>query len=139
MKILKRLIIAILSVCTIAAAILFTVTGCQPEPNPEPPIIESDDPAKDGYRISLYYPDGNFVKGSDTGNNKTRISVVLVDDNGKQLNTANEGVIRENGVATINYKIPGEYKITVINLPIGYVVPDVKTSSKVSKHRIDLT
>lgn len=139
MKILKRLIIAILSVCTIAAAILFTVTGCQPEPNPEPPIIESDDPAKDGYKISLYYPDGNFVKGSDTGNNKTRISVVLVDDNGKQLNTANEGVIRENGVATINYKIPGEYKITVINLPIGYVVPDVKTSSKVSKHRIDLT
>ena len=130
MKILKRLSFVILAVCILISSIAFT--ACTP------PAEDLGDPSVDGYEISVSYPDGTPVKGSDTGSSRQQVCIVLLDENNNRLTEPNMGIIDEFGVAKILYTTPGEYTVSILNLPAGYVYTPIKTSATASKHRINL-
>ncbi|MDE6586168.1 MAG: hypothetical protein K2K80_05775, partial [Clostridia bacterium] len=115
-KILKKFTLAIVTVCLIITGVF--AAACNPE------AIEPEDPAKDGYTITVLYPDGTPVKASDTGNSRRPVRVKLTDDDGNNVipnyDSQNMGILNDYGTTTLNYKVPGEFNIAFIWLPEGY-------------------
>ena len=77
------------------------------------------DPTKNGYSITVLYPDGSPVKGSDGPSVKNKVGVQLVDGNGKDIDGAGSA-LNDYGKVTINYRVSGEFLIDVYNCPNGY-------------------
>lgn len=77
------------------------------------------DPTKSGYSITVLYPNGTPVKGSDGPSVKNKVSVQLVDASGKDIEGAG-AALNDYGKVTINYKVSGEFLIDVYNCPNGY-------------------
>ena len=96
------------------------------------------DPAVDGYVITVKYPDGSIVKGSDAEYRLDTINVELVDADGKRVHEAAYAEINESGIAQINYFTPGEYYIQINDYPTGYVFEKVKTSAEQAYYTVSL-
>ncbi|MDE7082256.1 MAG: hypothetical protein K2O89_00955 [Clostridia bacterium] len=79
--------------------------------------IDYGDPTKDGYRVTVLYPDGSIVKGSDADFQLDTVNVELLDEEGTSLANAN---LNESGVAQFAFYTPGEYHIKINDYPAGY-------------------
>lgn len=125
----KLLIVLVATFCmTLVCGI---ITACTEQEN-------LGDPAVDGYVITVKYPDGSIVKGSDAEFRLDVISVELVDADGKRISDAAYAEINESGIAQINYFTPGEYYIQVNDYPTGYVFEKVKTSANQAYYTVSL-
>lgn len=131
---LNKLLVAIMALCMAFTAV-FSAACINPQPE-EP--ADSANPATDGYIISVVYPDGKPVKGTDTGNTRTFVYTYLTDSTGKALTEANNGKLNDNGTASLNFKTPGEYNIIIGNLPDGYTYDAQKTNENDVKYTITL-
>lgn len=133
-KIFKKFVLTVVAACLIITGVF--AAACNPAET------QTEDPAKDGYTITVLYPDGTPVKASDTGSNRRRVRVALYDESGKNVmpNYDKEGlgVLSDNGTTTLDYKIPGEYVITILNIPEGFDAPVTKTSADKSKYTVTL-
>ena len=128
-KFLKRIITCGIAACLIAVAAL---TGaCTPNGGGNNTNVPDDevhtDPTKSGYSITVLYPDGSPVKGSDGPNARQKVGVQLVDSDGKDINGA-YSELNDYGKATIPYKQSGEYLIDVFPCPRGYDYNDKVTT-----------
>lgn len=132
-KIFKKFITSFIAVCILVTGVF--AAACNPDPAGEP---SDEDPSKDGYIITVLYPDGSPVKASDTGSARKQVRVTLTDDEGTQLLSQQTGVLSDSGIASLDYKIPGEYNIVVINVPEGYDAPEAKTNAEKSKYTVTL-
>lgn len=134
-KLLKKL-----SHATLAAFIALTgvfAAACVDPVDPDPPK-DYGDPAKDGYIITALYPDGRPVKAEDMGDYRLFV-IILTDDEGNEINDDMSGTPDAYGTAHTGVKVPGEYWITLPNIPTGYDYTPVKTSPDKAKQTITLT
>lgn len=81
------------------------------------------DPTKYGYSITVLYPDGTPVKGSDGPSIKAQVSVELMNGPDDAIAGA-RSVVNDYGKATINYKVSGVFLIDVYNCPNGFEYAD---------------
>lgn len=133
-KTFKKLFIVFTAFCLLLASVAFS--ACKDK---------DGDPSKDGYTVTVLYPDGSPVKAADSGNSRLPVSVILLgndgypvkDENGTEISYVNPD---SEGKAHFDYKIPGEYAIKIINLPAGYIYDETaKTSAKATDTTVNLT
>ena len=111
------------------------VAACK-ETEDEP--VDYGDPAKDGYVITVLFPDGSPVKNTDSDDPRFYIPTAeLTDMDGNRIATA---PINASGVAQIDYYEPGEYYIKLTDYPTGYVFDNtsVKTSADKARYTVSL-
>lgn len=82
------------------------------------------DPTKYGYSITVLYPDGTPVKGSDGPSTKAKVGVQLRDASNTNDIKGTDTVVNEYGKANINYKVSGVFLIDVYNFPNGFEYAD---------------
>lgn len=122
-KVVTFITAACLTLTTVAFA------ACEPETTPE----DFGDPSKDGYIVTVLYPDGSPVKGSDADFHLDRVSAELTDNNGDIVNPAARANLNESGIAQINYTVPGEYYIKLNDIPSGYAFDNTSVKTTVDK------
>ena len=123
----KRFITCGIAACLIAAAALTGACTTKGDNNNDPNDNTHTDPTKSGYTITVLYPDGSPVKGSDGPTSRQKVGVQLVDSDGKDINGA-YSELNDYGTATIPYKQSGEYLIDVFPCPRGYDYKDKVTT-----------
>ncbi len=142
MKIFKRFIPLLLSVCFIAG---ICFSGCKKTPDDDNKGT-GENPAENGYTITLKYPEGNAVNGiTDASGRNTTVYIMLRDANGNFMDNSLSMSITEKDSADVNasgiarFKCePGEYGIVIENLPYGYHVDEYKTDATHEKYEITL-
>lgn len=131
-KILKNVFVLFLAACLMITGIGFTA------------CTKDDDPSKDGYTVTVLYPDGTPVKSTDSGDTRRQVSVTLLGSDGEQLKGEDGtplGYVRLNNVgqAHFDYFVPGEYTISILNIPAGYTYDEsAKTSAKTATVTVNL-
>ncbi|MDE7168376.1 MAG: hypothetical protein K2O28_05980 [Clostridia bacterium] len=102
--------------------------------------VDYGDPAKDGYIITVLYPDGSKVKGTDSSDPHGKVYVELVDAEGNLVDPSATSNLNEDGIAQINYYVPGEYFIQIYDYPEGYAFDNtsVKTSADRARYTVSL-
>ncbi len=140
-KLFKRISLMIATVCITLTAVLSA--ACTPEPKPN-----DDDPATEGYKITVLYPDGSPVKAIDSGNARRPVRVMLMNDdetpvfsldlNGPDAAKIPALELDENGTGFVDYKVPGEYNVFIYNLPAGYGFDPINTTADKSKLTVNL-
>lgn len=126
-KIFKRLTLLCAAFCITFSSVLIAACDNETEnTDPTPPpsddiVIDYGKPELDGYVITLVYPDGKPVKGTDAPNTNVnaRVGVRLLDEDGEVID-GTTAKINVSGTAVINHKLPGKYKVEVLNCPSGY-------------------
>ena len=107
-----------------AACLTFTtvaLAACNPDdPGKLPQEPPTGSPEKDGYNITVLYPDGSPVKGTDSGDRYAKVSAELTDENGERVDPSAKADLNEAGIAQISYTVPGEYYIKLNDIPPGY-------------------
>lgn len=137
MKIFKRIVPLFLALCMTGITVFSACTNNNNDDDDHKDVTTPvDDPAKNGYTITVTYPDGTPVDGTTDGgtDDRGRPLYVFV-----QLSDANGFINDEfsyNSYATVNaygsarFKCtPGEYTVTLVNCPKGYQVSTAKTSA----------
>ena len=119
----KRFITCTLAACLIAATML--AGACTPDNGNggEGGEVHTD-PTKYGYTITVLYPDGTPVKGSDGPSTKQKVGVQLRDASNTNNIEGTDTVVNEYGKATINYRVSGVFLIDVYNFPNGFEYAD---------------
>lgn len=105
-----------LFLCTVTACLCLAIclaTACNDKP-------DDGDPAKDGYIVTVLYPDDKPLKGSDGDTQWDFPSVELVNADGNRVDERAISRLNESGVAQIPYTTPGEYYIRIVDCPSGY-------------------
>ena len=133
----KKLITCSIAVCLIAVTLL--AGACDTGNNGTTGGGEThSDPTKNGYTISVLYPDGTPVKGSDGPSVLKKVGVQLMDASGNGVSDPVN--ISEYGTALINYKVSGEFMIDVYNVPNGFDYTDkVQTVKGRGDYTVTLT
>lgn len=132
LKVFKKALFFIVAACL---AVTCLVTAACEELPPEGP---HGNPSEIGYVVTVKYPDGTTVKGSDAGG-RLFVNVALSDGDGNII----EGTatpLNESGIANIDYKVPGVYGIEVVNCPAGYLYTQkIKTTANEAYCEVNLT
>lgn len=132
---MKRKFTKIASFVTAACLTLTAVAfaACNPDDTDIPPETPSGSPEKDGYNITVLYPDGSPVKGTDSGDRYARVSAELTDENGERIDPNAKADLNEAGVAQISYNVPGEYYVKLNDIPPGYAFDNTSVKTTVDK------
>ncbi len=133
----KLLIVLLATFCLALACGL--VAACEKIDEPGNGPEDLGNPATDGYAITILYPDGSKVKGSESSDPYGSIYVELVDAEYNLVDESATAKLNEDGVAQINYFVPGEYFIRINDYPEGYVYDtSVKTSADKARYTVKL-
>ena len=125
----KLLIVLLVTFC--ATLVCGLITACKDD-------IDYGDPSKDGYIITVLFPDGSPVTNMDSDDPRYYIPTAeLTDMDGNRIAKAE---INASGVAQINYYEPGEYYIKLTDYPTGYAFDNtsVKTSADRARYTVSL-
>ncbi|MDE5667631.1 MAG: hypothetical protein K2I29_05260, partial [Clostridia bacterium] len=133
---MKRKFTKIASFVTAACLTLTAVAfaACNPDDNTDiPPEAPPGSPEKDGYNITVLYPDGSPVKGTDSEDRYAKVSAELTDENGERVDPNAKADLNEAGVAQISYTVPGEYYVKLNDIPPGYAFDNTSVKTTVDK------
>lgn len=137
MKIFKRIVPLFLAFCMTGIAAFSACTPNNGDDGHKDVTTPVDDPAKNGYTITVTYPDGTPVDGTADGGTDDRgrplyVFVQLSDANGSPINDefSYKNYATVNAYGSARFKCtPGEYTVTLVNCPKGYQALTAKTSA----------